>query len=83
MASSDHHDRYVQLQGGPILPAAPILLALDLEARGFRMRREPGDILDVQPHQRLTADDCAQIRRWKWHLLTIVDHRQSLPEVVQ
>jgi hypothetical protein len=62
-----------------MLPLAPILLALDLEARGFRMRREADDVLDVQPYQRLTSADCAAIRLWKWHLLSIVDY--TPPEV--
>jgi hypothetical protein len=77
MASSEGHDRYVQLQHGPVLPVEPVELAITLEARGFRLRREPGDVLDVQPYARLTLDDCQRILRWKWHLLAIVDHVDS------
>ena len=58
----------------------PLLLALDLESRGFSMTRQDGDVLEVQPYVRLSRSDCAAIRRWKWHLLSIVDH---VPEVVQ
>jgi hypothetical protein len=81
MASSDHRDRFVQLKDGPLLPAEPYLLALGLEQRGFRMTRHDGDVLDVQPHGRLTADDCVRIRKWKQHLLAIVDY--TPPEVIQ
>jgi len=75
MASSDHHDRYVQLKNGPVLPVEPCVLALELEARGFTMTRMDGDVLNVQPYRRLTAEDCAAIRRWKAHLLSIVDYQ--------
>jgi hypothetical protein len=81
MANSDHHGRYVQLKNGPVLPVEPILLALELEGRGFQMHRQGGDVLSVQPHKQLTADDCARIRQWKLHLLAIVDY--SPPEVIQ
>jgi hypothetical protein len=80
MASGDYHDRYVVLKGGPVLPVEPMLLALDLEERGFTMTRDEGAVLSVQPYQRLTPEDCAAIRRWKWHLLSIVDY---VPEATQ
>jgi hypothetical protein len=80
MVNSDYHDRFVQLKNGPVLPAEPILLALDLEARGFTLTRLEDDVLSVQPYQRLSRQDCADIKRWKLHLLAIVDY---VPEVVQ
>ena len=75
MASSDHHDRYVVLKGGLALPVEPLLLALELEERAFTLRRESEDMLSVQPYQRLTADDCARIKRWKRQLLALVDYQ--------
>ena len=80
MASSDQRGRYVQLRNGPVLPVESILLALHLEKRGFTLTREGDDTLSVQPYQRLTTEDCIGIRRWKWHLLSIVDY---VPEVLQ
>jgi hypothetical protein len=77
MASSDS---FVLLAGGLAVPAEPFLLALELEGRGFTVRREE-DRLIVRPHQHLTADDCRRIRQWKFHLLALVDY--TPPEVPQ
>jgi hypothetical protein len=71
---TDVSERYVSLTSGLVLPVEPCLLALDLEARGFTLTREHDDVLSVQPHQRLTPEDCVAIRRWKLHLLAIVDY---------
>jgi hypothetical protein len=65
--------RYVTLKGGPTLPVEPVLLALDLEARGFRMVPDNGDIL-ITPFSKLTPEDCRQIRRWRQHVLTILNY---------
>ena len=74
-------DRFVLLKGGLALPIEPILLALELEERGFTMTKEEPDTLSVQPCQRLTRDDCRRIRRWKPHLLAIVSYQP--PEIIQ
>jgi hypothetical protein len=81
MAVSDV--RYVTLKGGPTLPVEPILLALELEQRGFRMTREDGDVLNVQPHERLTAEDCQRIRRWKTHIITLLDYDADVHDRTQ
>jgi hypothetical protein len=73
MVDSDVDDRFVHLQGGLIVPAPAYLLLLDLEARGFAVVRD-GDTLIVRPPNRLTREDCASIRRWKWHLLMLLDY---------
>ncbi|HXG70037.1 MAG TPA: hypothetical protein VNJ04_05415 [Gemmatimonadaceae bacterium] len=75
MAASDYHDRFVTLRNGPIVPAQAYLLLLDLERRDFRITRE-GQTLIVQPPARLTTADCTAIRRWKWHLLGLLDYCQ-------
>jgi hypothetical protein len=67
------------LRGGLVLPVEPVQLAIDLEERGFSLTREESDTLSVQPWERLTPEDCAHIRRWKWHLLSIVDY---VPETI-
>jgi hypothetical protein len=69
---------FVTLKGGLIVPAQSCLLAFELEDRGFKLSRD-GDVLVVQPHERLTRDDCSRIRRWKLHLLALLDY--TPPEV--
>ena len=53
------------------VPAAVVVLALDLEARGFSLTPAGHDLI-VRPFSRLTDDDTAQIRRWKRHLLAML-----------
>lgn len=59
-------------RGGLTVPLQPYLLAIDLEARGFTLTPNAGDTLTVVPYSQLTPDDCAQIRRWKLHLLALL-----------
>jgi len=66
--------RFVILAGGLALPIEPMMLALELEERGFTLTRESDDVLNVQPYQRLTSEDCDRIRRWKRHLLAIAEY---------
>jgi hypothetical protein len=77
MAASNYTEspcgRYATLPSGCSLPVESIELALDLEARGFTLEQD-GDTLIVQPYQRLTPGDCMQIRRWKYHLLAVLDY---------
>jgi hypothetical protein len=65
------------LAGGLTVPVETIMLALNLEERGFELRRDGEDTLVIQPHQQLTTDDCRQIRRWKRHLLALLDYLES------
>ncbi len=62
---------YVLLRGGLAVPVAPLLLLFQLEERGLTLAQD-GDDLIVRPRERLTADDCQQIRRWKMHLLALL-----------
>jgi hypothetical protein len=80
MRRSDSDNRYVVLRGGLALPIEPILLLLDLEARGFQIASD-GDALLIGPQRDLTADDCERIAKWKTHLLALIDYRP--PERVQ
>jgi hypothetical protein len=70
--SSASEPQYVTLKDGFSTPIAPVLLALDLEARGFTLERAGDDVL-IAPASRLTAEDREQIRHWKMHLLAILD----------
>jgi hypothetical protein len=72
MAGSDFYDDFVVL--GPIVPVDAYRLALDLEARGFRLHREGENTLVVEPPDRLTPADVVVITRWKWHLLMVLDY---------
>ncbi len=75
MADSDLYadDRLVTLRGGVVVPVTAWVLALTLEQRGFTLTRD-GETLIVRPPERLTAEDCAAIRRAKLDLLAVVDY---------
>jgi hypothetical protein len=64
---------FVLLKGGLTVPVAPLLLLLDLEARGLRVKRD-GDDLTVYPGDLLTEQDCQLIRCWKRHILTLLSY---------
>jgi hypothetical protein len=70
-ATSD--DRLVYLRGGLIVPVEPLLLLFMLQERGFVLTAG-GNVLVVKPFQKLTADDCVAIRRWKLHLLSLLEY---------
>jgi hypothetical protein len=72
-------DRHVLLRGGLAVPLAPMLLLLDLEARGLQVSRIGDDIL-VRPAGQLTDADRAALGRWKVHVLALVDY--ATPEVM-
>jgi hypothetical protein len=78
MASSDV-PRYVQLKDGPVTnPSSPSCWRSNSKNADSRMTRMEHDVLSVQPHERLTADDCTRIRHWKLHLLSIVDYQPAV-----
>ncbi len=68
---------------GLTLPLAAVRLALDLEQRGLHLRREDGDVLVVGPRNLLTDEDRAGLRKWKLHLLAIVNHAADARESIQ
>jgi hypothetical protein len=72
-------DVLVCLPAGPsgtglTLPLAPLQLLWDLENRGFAIGRD-GDVLVIRPPHLLTGDDCSAIRRWKPHLLALIEYQ--------
>ena len=67
---------YVLLKGGLALPVAPVLLALDLEARGFKLTRDGEDIL-IHPFSKLTEDDKRNLKAWKQHVLSLLDYQAT------
>ena len=78
-ASDDVWDRFIELGHdgtGPIVPKESYDLYVGLRDRGLTFTAEAGDhtpILVVSPPEALTDEDCAFIRRWKWHLLMLMD----------
>jgi hypothetical protein len=74
MVMSVGSEPFVFLRGGLTVPLAPFQLVLDLEGRGFSMRREGDDLL-VVPGGALTNEDRVAIRRWKTHVLALLDYQ--------
>jgi len=72
--------RYVWLKGGLVLPVEPVLLLLELEARGFQLSRDD-DLIWVQPSSKLTDQDKAQLKLWKQHVLALLDYQAPATEV--
>jgi hypothetical protein len=66
-------DRFVSLRGGLVVPVEPYLLILDLERRGIPVSVEAGDLM-VGPGRDLTDEDRTTIRRWKRHLVMLVNY---------
>jgi hypothetical protein len=73
MAAASEAQRFVALHGGLVIPAEPLRLVLDLQARGFLLRPDGGDLV-VSPFRQLTAEDCRQLRRWKYHVLAVLQY---------
>ena len=74
MAASE----YVTLRDGPCVPLAPMLLVLQLEERGVHMQRDGEDVY-VKPWSRVTEQERAELKRWKAHILALLDY--EAPEV--
>ena len=76
MAASD--DRFVplgHLGAGPVIPVDCYRLYLELGERGFTMTTEAaGKVLVVQPPEKLTGADVTRLKRWRWHLLMMLDY---------
>lgn len=65
-------DNYIILRGGLALPLRPLVLLLDLEARGFSIHRDGDDVV-IRPAHQLTDEEHEALRRWKHHLLALID----------
>ena len=63
---------FITLKNGISVPVPVIRLALDLENRGIALRVDGHELL-VGPSDRLTDDDRVAIRRWRSHLVAVVD----------
>lgn len=73
-------ERYVWLRGDLVVPVDPVLLLLDLEAKGFKLTRDGDDIL-VSPASRLPEDDRRLLKAWRSHVLVLLDYVANPPRV--
>ncbi len=65
------------LKGGLILPHDAITLALRLEAMGFLLREDRGKLKLTGDPAKLGLEDRDAVKRWRTHLLAIVDYCAS------
>ncbi len=72
-------NRFVQLRGGLTVPLEPLMLSLDLEARGFTLVSDGRDLV-VSPASRLTREDRQALRRWKLHLMSLAAYEPPCGE---
>ena len=70
---STEADLVTLIGGGPAVPLAAVRFLLDLEGRGFVIRRD-GEGLAVAPARWLTDQDRRTIQRHRGALLALVDH---------
>jgi hypothetical protein len=68
---------FVTLPSGVIVSLEAVDLLIGLERRGFTVRLED-DKVSVAPGRALTDDERAAIRRWKLHLMALVEHCERL-----
>lgn len=69
---------YVLLKGGVAVPLVVLQLLWDLEDREIRIRAKGADTLVVAPSGKLTDADRAALKRWKSHVLTLVNYDASV-----
>jgi hypothetical protein len=75
VALLDPAGRFVALKGGLVVPAAALILALDLEARDIPLANDANGEFIVPASLKLLPADRASIRRWHHHLAEIVSYK--------
>jgi hypothetical protein len=65
---------FISLRNGPTLPVSALLLALNLEARGFTMTLDQALQFVITPVEALTPIDVSAIAKWRLHLGTIIHY---------
>ena len=72
--------RFITFPGAETLPVAAVELGRGLEADGHRLSRK-GDQLQVKRNgSALSGEDSTDVRRWRLHLLALVDIRGACPQ---
>ena len=67
-------ESFIPLRGGLVVRVEAVRLLLDLEARGVRVERDDDDVLLHAPAHRITDEDRALLRRFKPHVLALIDY---------
>jgi hypothetical protein len=82
LASAD----LVSLRGGLVVPRPALELALDLEARGFRLSLDCYQQFQIEPgsaSDALTSAERNGIARWRSHLAALVGYEPPIPDWLQ
>jgi hypothetical protein len=74
---------FIPLKGGLVVPAPALLLALDLERRGFRMSLDRDQQFQIEPIETLTEVDLSGFHRWRLHLGAIIGYDPDAQERTQ
>ena len=74
---------FVPLKGGLVVPTPALLLALELERRGFRMSLDRDQQFHIEPSPALSEADLIGIQRWRLHLGAIVGYEADAQERTQ
>lgn len=64
---------YLALRAGPALPTDAIWVAIGLEMRGHVLSVADGKLV-VSEGSKLTAEDRAEIKQWRRHLMALLDY---------
>lgn len=64
---------HIELRYGQALPTTAVSLALRLESRGYTFSVSQ-DRLILSGGDGLSADDRTEIKRWRLHLMALVDY---------
>lgn len=67
-------ERFVTLRTGPTVPVACLRLAWNLEDRGCRFSLSDSGRLLVSPRHLLTDADRDGLRKWRDHLVMLLQH---------
>ena len=73
MTSASEAAHWIDLAGGLVVPAEPLRLVFNLQAQGFELSVDGHDLV-VRPRSGLSPEDCQLLRRWKLHILAILNY---------
>ncbi len=79
MSASD----YVMLRGGLTVPVAALQVLWSLEHRGVSLRLDDEDVIIANPRAKLTDEDRVAIRRWKLHVVALLQYGEEQRETIQ
>jgi hypothetical protein len=74
--SASSTSTHVTLKSGLTLPADALRVLWNLEARGVSFEADD-DVLVARPLRLLTDADHRELRRYKWHILALLDNNKD------